>query len=55
MLTGADCREYAEQCIAEARQKTPHRATLIKIAQAWLRLADQLDELLGNDRSRISQ
>src|ERR1700730_11830325 len=47
MLTRAECREHAAQCIAWARRKPVHRSKLIKTARAWLRLAGQMDQIYG--------
>jgi hypothetical protein len=42
MSTSAECREYAQQCVDLAERATTerHRATLLGIAEKWIKLAD---------------
>jgi hypothetical protein len=44
MLTAAECRTYAEDCERLARGGSPkHRAVTLAIAQAWRRVAEDLE------------
>jgi hypothetical protein len=41
MSTSAECRKYAEECVALAQTATNehHRRLLLEMAEKWLRLA----------------
>jgi len=48
MLTTAECRRYAEDCERLARDGAPkHRAVTLAIAQAWRRVAEDLEQREG--------
>ena len=45
MFTAAECRAKALEKIMQAKQDKRHRRKLISAAEAWLFLADRLDQL----------
>ena len=41
-------REYAQECMRIAKQMSPeNKATLLEIAQAWMRCAEEAERKLG--------
>ena len=44
MITAAECRAKAKEKITQATQDKRHRRKLLSAAEAWLFLADRLDE-----------
>jgi hypothetical protein len=45
MTTAAECRAKAKEKITQATQDKRHRRKLLSAAEAWLFLAERLDEL----------
>ena len=44
LLTAAECRDKAEQKMAEAANNPALRQGLIETAKAWLELADKIEQ-----------
>jgi hypothetical protein len=50
MYSSAECRERAEQKLAESERDPRHRKRLIDAAQAWLVLASRMKRLEADFR-----
>ena len=48
MITAAECRAKAKEKITQATQDKRHRRKLLSAAEAWLFLAERLDELVNH-------
>ena len=48
MTTAAECRAKAKEKITQATQDKRHRRKLLSAAEAWLFLAERLDELVDH-------
>jgi hypothetical protein len=49
-MYASECRRYAEQCLQLAQHLAPqHRDLLLKWADEWKQVAEELDELEGQD------
>jgi len=48
MTTAAECRAKAKEKITQATQDKRHRRKLLSAAEAWLFLAERLDELVNH-------
>jgi len=45
MDTGADCRVHAAEFLVQAKREPQREAHLISMAESWLRLAVQADQI----------
>ena len=58
MDTGVDCRIRAAESLVQAKREPEREAHLISMAESWLRLAvqaDQIQALMDHSRTVISR
>ena len=56
MDTGVDCRIRATESLVQAKREPEREAHLISMAESWLRLAVQADQIQAlMDHSRLSK